>query len=72
MKLYRNSADLERWTAYLPETGWVSFPAVERGWERRLPAGPLDPHHLHEVPLWLAFNTGMLESRSESEAREAA
>jgi hypothetical protein len=71
VKLYRNSSDLSHWTVYLPDTGWVCFPAAESGWDRRHPAAAVDPRHLQEVPLWLAFNTGLLEAR-RSTPRQAA
>lgn len=63
MKLYRDPADLQHWIAYLPESGWFRFPASPEGWDRRLPAARLDPIHLQEVPVWLAFHTGLLETR---------
>ena len=59
IKLYRNMEQPENWTAYIPNTGWVVFPAVENGWERRRPARGLDPIHLREAPLHLAANTGL-------------
>jgi hypothetical protein len=71
VKLYRNAADLQHWTVYLPESGWFCFPAAARGWDRRVPAANLDPIQLQEVPVWLAFNTGLLETRRAS-ARHAA
>jgi hypothetical protein len=61
IKLYRNMEQPDKWTAYLSEGGWVIFPAVENGWERRQPARGLDPIHLREVPLRLAANTGLPE-----------
>lgn len=72
LKLFRDSADLHHWTAYLPETGWFCFPATANGWDDRRPATTLDPVHLQEVPLWLAFNTGLLESDRHRVARKIA
>jgi hypothetical protein len=35
------------------------FPARSNGWGARRPAHGIDPLHLREVPLRLAFNTGL-------------
>jgi hypothetical protein len=35
------------------------FPARPDGWNARRPAHGIDPLHLREVPLRLAFNTGL-------------
>jgi hypothetical protein len=35
------------------------FPAQREGWHDRRPAHGIDPLHLREVPLRLAFNTGL-------------
>ena len=59
MKLYKSLTHPRHWVAYVPDTGWVAFPAHENGWEERHPARGLDPLHLREVPLQLAANTGM-------------
>ncbi len=59
MRLYRNSHRPAVWFAFSPETGWVMFPAEAGGWSKRQPARGIDPIHVREVPLRLAFNTGM-------------
>jgi hypothetical protein len=62
IKLYRSTIHSTHWVAYSPATGWTMFPARQNGWYNRQPARGLDPMHLREVPLRLAFNTGLLES----------
>ncbi|MBZ5579593.1 MAG: hypothetical protein LAP40_23790 [Acidobacteriia bacterium] len=62
IKLYRNMEQPHSWTAYVPEAGWVVFPATENGWEKRRPAHGLDPLHLREAPLSLAANTGLTKT----------
>ena len=59
MKLYRNNNYPNRLYAYSTETGWVMFPAVVGGWAEREPARGLDPIHLREVPVRLAFYSGI-------------
>ena len=59
IKLYRSSIHLDHWVAYSPATGWTMFPARPDGWNARRPAHGIDPLHLREVPLRLAFNTGL-------------
>lgn len=51
IKLYRDAMRPKNWVAYIPESGWVAFPAQENGWEYRVPARGLDPLYLREVPL---------------------
>jgi hypothetical protein len=51
IKLYRDAQRPKNWVAYVPNTGWVAFPAQENGWENRTPARGLDPLYLREVPL---------------------
>jgi len=69
-KLYRSAHHLTQWVAYSSMTGWVLFPAREGGWYDRVPARGIDPRHLQQVPLRLAFRTGLLES--EVQQRRAA
>jgi hypothetical protein len=45
-------------------TGWMKFPAKINGWAERRPAPWLHELELHEVPLWLSFNTGLLDGHS--------
>ena len=62
IKLYRDMEHPQVLIAYVPETGWMRFPAQEQGWEQRQPARGLDPIHLREVPLSVAANTGLKPS----------
>lgn len=62
MKLYRSINYANRWFAFSPETGWVMFPAEPGGWEKRVAARGVDPVYIRQVPLHLAFNTGMPET----------
>jgi hypothetical protein len=59
MKLYRDAQHPKNWVAYVPEHGWVAFPAKENGWEHRAPARGLDPLYLREVPLQKGFEAGV-------------
>ncbi len=59
MKLYRSRTYPDRWYACSIETGWVMFPAVADGWKKRQPARGIDPIDIREVPLPLAFETGI-------------
>ena len=60
-KLYRSAVHGNSWIAYSRDTGWIMFPAREGGWQERRPARGIDPVHLREVPVRMAFNTGMPE-----------
>jgi hypothetical protein len=59
IKLYRDAQRPNNWVAYISNTGWVSFPASENGWEKRAPARGLDPLFLREVPLQNGFAAGV-------------
>lgn len=59
IKLYRNAQRPNNWVAYVPNAGWVAFPARENGWAERTPARGLDPLYLREVPLENALNAGL-------------
>jgi hypothetical protein len=59
MKLYRSAKHGTGWFAFAPEIGWVMFPAEVGGWTKRQPARGIDPLYVREVPLRLAFNTGI-------------
>ncbi len=59
MKLYRSKHHPNRWYAYSDSTGWVMFPAATDGWSKRQPARGIDPIHVREVPLQLAFDAGI-------------
>jgi hypothetical protein len=62
MKLYRSSEYSSRWFAFSPLTGWLMFPAEIGGWTKRVPAGEIEWLDVREVPLWLGFNTGIIEA----------
>lgn len=73
MKLYRSRTYPNRWYACGLATGWVMFPAGEGGWSKRQPARGVDPIDIREVPLDLAFDTGIPGSPSAAvEFSEAA
>ena len=59
MKLYRSRIYPDRWYAHSVATGWVMFPAVADGWQKRQPARGIDPIDVREVPLHLAEGTGV-------------
>jgi hypothetical protein len=59
IKLYRDAQRPNNWVAYIPNSGWVAFPASENGWEHRAPARGLDPLFLREVPLESGFAAGV-------------
>ena len=59
IKLYRDALHPKNLVAYIPEGGWVAFPAIENGWERRSPARGLDPLYLREIPLYKGFEAGV-------------
>ena len=59
MKLYRSAAHPTQWIAFGSETGWVMFPAEVNGWQKRKPARGVDPLYIREVPVRMAFNTGI-------------
>ncbi|HTX37636.1 MAG TPA: hypothetical protein VME43_21555 [Bryobacteraceae bacterium] len=65
MKLYRSAVHPGCWVAYIPDSGWVVFPAREHGWHDRRPARGLDPVHLRQAPLRMAAETGILEPENE-------
>jgi len=59
IKLYRDALRPKNLVAYVPEGGWVVFPAKENGWENRSAARGLDPLYLREVPLEQGFAAGV-------------
>jgi hypothetical protein len=60
--LYRSTTDLEHWLVPIPGAGWARFPAKVNGWAEHRMATMPNHRYLNRVPLWLAFNTGLLES----------
>lgn len=70
--LYRSAKDLDHWYVYGNSQGWMRFPAKVNGWAERQPAFELSGLGLHEVPLWLSFRTGLLESKRARRVSPAA
>ena len=66
MRLYRSKQYPTRWYAHSQETGWVMFPAIANGWERRQPARGMDPMYIQQVPIQMAINTGIPEAPAVS------
>jgi len=58
VKLYRSAKHENRWFAFGPGIGWLTFPSNVGGWQKRQPARGIDLLDLREVPLRLGFNTG--------------
>ena len=58
LKLYRSRRHADSWIAYSLETGWVIFPDMIGGWEKRRRAFGLDPMHLRQAPTGEAWKTG--------------
>jgi hypothetical protein len=61
-RLYRSVRDLEHWFVCDDREGWMRFPAKIDGWAERRPVHTVSHLDLHEVPLRLSFNTGLLET----------
>ena len=70
--LYRSSFDPDHWFVPISGADWVRFPAREAGWSKRRPVTVRDAQSLKPVPLWMAFNTGLLEAIRLAEAGRAA
>lgn len=71
-KLYRSNWDLQHWFVRIPGIGWARFPAKINGWaEHRLITIPID-QRFDRVPLWMAFNTGLLEALKQRALDRAA
>jgi hypothetical protein len=62
IRLYRSPEHLRHWIVWSDRVGWVIFPAQFHGWEERQPYPCVNPARLQQVPLWLGFNTGLLEA----------
>ena len=60
--LYRSPAHSQHWIVHSRRSGWLIFPARFNGWTERVPYPAADPAALQPVPLWMAFNTGLLEA----------
>ena len=58
LKLYRSVRDI-LWFSFGPDAGWVMFPPEVGGWYKRQAASGVDPTDMREVPLRMAFNTGI-------------
>jgi hypothetical protein len=62
VRLFRSPAHGEHWVVYSERSGWMMFPARVNGWADRVPYPEADPAKLNPVPLWMGFNTGLLEA----------
>lgn len=71
-RLYRSGRDLGHWFVFDRSFGWMIFPARLGGWAERRPLPTVYGLGLHEVPLWLSFNTGLLETEFRSRTGIAA
>ena len=71
VRLYRSTWDLQHWFVHIPGPGWTRFPARIDGWADRRLVAMLRHDHLQPVPLWLAFNTGLLEAIQNQNDRAA-
>lgn len=72
IKLYRNPGEVQHWLVWSESCGWERFPAKINGWTERCSVTMVDRPNLHRVPLWMAFNTGLLESVSSRNLERAA
>lgn len=63
-RLYRSPRDFRHWFVYDAVMGWMMFPARIDGWLDRRPLSSLQGLDLLEVPLRLAFGTGLAETAS--------
>jgi hypothetical protein len=63
---------LDHWFVRIPGTGWARFPAKVNGWAEHRMVTLLRRQHLNQVPLRLAFNTGLLESIEKLRLERAA
>ena len=71
-RLYRSPRDLQHWFVFVEPMGWLSFPAKINGWSERRAVRTVYGLNLREVPLWLSFGTGLLESASTRKIHRAA
>jgi len=71
-RLYRSDSDLQHWYVFVDSAGWLRFPAKINGWADRRPVITARGLGLREVPLWLSFNTGLLETTRKRRFSRAA
>jgi hypothetical protein len=62
IRLFRSPAHLNHWIVWSDRTGWLIFPATFNGWQERQLYPGVNPARLQSVPLWMGFNTGLLEA----------
>ncbi|HXK04448.1 MAG TPA: hypothetical protein VMS37_18750 [Verrucomicrobiae bacterium] len=60
-RLYRSPDEPFHWLVWTDD-GWFRFPAKLDGWAEHYAATNVSHHKLQRVPLWMAFNTGLIES----------
>ena len=61
-RLFRSLSHPNHWIVWSDRAGWQIFPAKFHGWEERRPHPEADLARLNQVPLWMGFNTGLLEA----------
>lgn len=72
VKLYRSPYDLQHWFVEYSWGAWARFPVKANGWAEHRTVTLLSQQHLNRVPLWLAFNTGLLECLEKLDLERAA
>jgi hypothetical protein len=70
--LYRSSLYPQHWLVWNESGDWNQFPAKINGWGERRAVNGVDRRHLRQVPLRMAFRTGLLESLERQRVRKAA
>jgi hypothetical protein len=60
--LFRSPTHPYHWVVWSDRLGWQIFPAKVNGWAERASYTRFDPKRLQPVPLWMGFNTGLLEA----------
>jgi hypothetical protein len=59
-RLYRSPDEPFHWLVWTNDC-WFRFPAKLDGWAERRAATNVSRQKLQRVPLWMAFNTGLIE-----------
>ena len=61
-RLFRSPSESLHWFVWTEDLGWFLFPAKLNGWAERCPAKDVSRQRLQQVPLRMAFNTGLIEA----------
>ena len=61
-RLFRSPSESLHWFVWTEDLGWFLFPAKLNGWAERSPATNVSRQRLQQVPLRMAFNTGLIEA----------